>query len=106
MANSSSDEKYKQRNKNTLPAGCKISLKICVQFNKYKRKMFALECPLRHFSICLKVLSSITKTSKQQDKRLHLTLKCHLDDFLTPLVDLHMLNRRTKKSIAALINLQ
>ena len=36
---------------------------------------------------------------------LYLPLECHVDEFLSPSMDLHVLNRRTKKSIAALISL-
>ena len=36
---------------------------------------------------------------------LHLPLKCHVDEFLSLSVDHHVLNRRTRASIAALISL-
>ena len=41
----SSYEKYLKRHKNTIPAGCKSSLKICVRFDRYERVLVYLRVP-------------------------------------------------------------
>ena len=89
------DEKYIKRPKNTLLAECMSFLKICVQFDKYKRDMLCFRSSSQ-FSLCLQLVSSTCindKTTEKQDKRLRIALKCHLDEFLSSLVDLYELNR-------------
>ena len=45
MTYRSSNEKYLKRHKNTIPAGRKSSLKICVRFDRYERVMVSLRVP-------------------------------------------------------------
>ena len=90
----SSNEKCIKHHKNTLPAGYKNSLNICEKFNKHKMDMcFALEFPT--FPRYVQV-SSIKENKRPTMQGLHLALKCHLDDVLSFLVDLHVLSKRTK----------
>ena len=98
---------YRSDEKSLKHVATKISLqqdvivawKFVPTLIKTKGICFALDFPIFPMSAGL----ILKKTTEQQDKRFHVVLKCPLDNLLSTLVDL--LNRRTKKSIAALINL-